>query len=1093
MEITRRKSNFTINLNDVYFPEQNKKEIGNMDCVEQWNVETDELDDNEREIIEDFQSLIDELNTNETYEYQEIEEITLDWYYLLHTFNDINQSGLQITLEMIIKCLSDVKVLVINTESFYFTYKNTYREYYNWIDFLKYFPELRKLEVQNEKIANIPLEVIEYQKFEELDFTNNEITNIPAGINKLDKLNTLIIDNNQIQNIDISIEELEKLNLLSLKNNRINSRTGLSFPLSIEYLDLSYNLLFNIDYNLILLPNLKTLNLANNFITTFDLSIDQVRYLQKLEKLNLSNNFLFEFQIYSCYLKSLKELNLSNNLLKKLPDEISNLENLETINLKNNTNFNDRLKSNLFVPKDQFKILNEKIDAKFLKYPDLGYYSSYNGITELPETISKLDKLEKIFIQGNNKLEKPPIEIVNQGIKAIEIWFNSENKILFPEGKLVLIGNSGVGKTTILNNLLNSDYKLTQHNSTETVDIKKWLLPIQYGNDEQEHINIMYRFNVWDFGGQGKYRAIQQFFLTRNSLYLYVTTPINNTNTKDIYVNFKYWLSVINSFSNKNNISPIIYVMNKTDIDANFMNAYNSDFSKIEKSYTLKDSIAISCKTGHQIEKLEEKIINNIQDDSLNNEYSKKWIKVKEYIDNLTDDYIDYQTFIQIARNNNLKDKEADIWLNVLNQTGNILRFENIQELENKIIIKPNWVRQIVYKAIGSNVIERKNGKFIKEDFPEIWNKYSSGNNIEKKYTEQEQKLSVKLLKEFEFCYEVNNNDKVEYFIPTLFPDNKIEFDTNNSIRYECEFTPFIPAGILHKITVRQNKYISEYKHFQKEVLFENQNTYAKIEEKWENNKLIIYLSGNKPLDFIKRFQVEIGRIVNDLNESKYIQIKYDEYIFCNCKNVSSNCKFNLNHILQKFHSGRYLQECKLNPLKEIDIRNSLLGDTRKYPKDNIGNLKGKLFEMIVERIFLEFFNKDSVESNKQLGKYEYDLIIHDFKTETFIIVEAKGYKASKTIELGDYKTKNTIKWFFNKTYPEAVKKLQEKYPKSKFHPCFVTSANLSSKAIEFLEKFHKKETLKTLKRYYFKDTFLNLINQCGLTKIKKEIKQTYS
>ena len=83
-------------------------------------------------------------------------------------------------------------------------------------------------------------------------------------------------------------------------------------------------------------------------------------------------------------------------------------------------------------------------------------------------------------------------------------------KRVLNEAKVLLVGQGGVGKTSLVKRLVDGGFD-PEENKTEGIDIRKWHVEV-----DGERI----RLNVWDFGGQEIMHATHQFFLTKRSLYL---------------------------------------------------------------------------------------------------------------------------------------------------------------------------------------------------------------------------------------------------------------------------------------------------------------------------------------------------------------------------------------------------------------------------------------------------------------------------------------------------------------------------------------------------------------------------------------------
>jgi len=164
-----------------------------------------------------------------------------------------------------------------------------------------------------------------------------------------------------------------------MNNQQLNILPEL--PMDIEYLDVSFNNLKNIDVSKYL--NLKYLNCSNNLLTFLIVN-------DNLQTLICKNNYL-----QTLNLNNIIELNCSNNLLTEI--------NIKNINNCNKLIINDNKLNKLFyIPKNIFSCFDTleylNINNNYLQYYDLINYDKYNDF-------------EKIILdnQLNNQLHLLPI------------------------------------------------------------------------------------------------------------------------------------------------------------------------------------------------------------------------------------------------------------------------------------------------------------------------------------------------------------------------------------------------------------------------------------------------------------------------------------------------------------------------------------------------------------------------------------------------------------------------------------------------------------------------------------------------------------
>ena len=122
-----------------------------------------------------------------------------------------------------------------------------------------------------------------------------------------------------------------------------------------------------------------------------------------------------------------------------------------------------------------------------------------------------------------------------------------------PNCKVVLLGESGVGKTCIIARYINGTYDEKSESTNGASYASK---TISYDN-----INKSLQFDIWDTAGQERYRALTKFFYKDAAIAILVY-DITRKESFDEMKN--YWYNQLKNFSGKNIIIGI--AGNKSDL-----------------------------------------------------------------------------------------------------------------------------------------------------------------------------------------------------------------------------------------------------------------------------------------------------------------------------------------------------------------------------------------------------------------------------------------------------------------------------------------------------------------------------------------------
>ncbi|MEH6681677.1 MAG: hypothetical protein V7724_14100 [Sediminicola sp.] len=175
---------------------------------------------------------------------------------------------------------------------------------------------------------------------------------------------------------------------------------------------------------------------------------------------------------------------------------------------------------------------------------------------------------------------------------------------------------------------------------------------------------------------------------------------------------------------------------------------------------------------------------------------------------------------------------------------------------------------------------------------------------------------------------------------------------------------------------------------------------------------------------------------------------------------------------------------------------------------DQLKALKGTLFEVIMYQLLKHQYPNAEIKPNLYYSKdiiskedntittegYEYDYVIKSSNPKEIVVIELKGYKSSYAIPLGDYQTKNTIRWFFKKTLPFIREKYRVDIGQGYiFKGCYITSGEYANEAIVDLEKL-KEGSLKPKKLdiYYNRQKLFDLLLENDFDNLKRIIEKFY-
>lgn len=189
---------------------------------------------------------------------------------------------------------------------------------------------------------------------------------------------------------------------------------------------------------------------------------------------------------------------------------------------------------------------------------------------------------------------------------------NSESKEYDKLFKIILVGDSGVGKSSILSKFCEDKFDNTY---VSTIGVDFAFKTMKCGND-------ICKFQIWDTAGQDRFKSITSTYY-RGASGIVLVYDITD---KDSFVSLSKWIEEIKKFSYPD--IDIIIVGNKLDRCTNRQILYTDAFNFADERKYLY--IETSAKNGMQIDSIFEKLsLQLIKNQNFKNSIKEKNINLK--------------------------------------------------------------------------------------------------------------------------------------------------------------------------------------------------------------------------------------------------------------------------------------------------------------------------------------------------------------------------------------------------------------------------------------------------------------------------------
>ncbi len=389
----------------------------------------------------------------------------------------------------------------------------------------------------------------------------------------------------------------------------------------------------------------------------------------------------------------------------------------------------------------------------------------------------------------------PPPEIVQQGQEAVlnylrEIDVQGADHLY--EAKVLILGDGGAGKTSLLRRLYQTDLPLpAEEESTKGIDIHRHTFSNAGGRP--------FQLNVWDFGGQQIYHATHQFFLTKRSLYILVDDNRYSQAVQDD--GFKYWLELIEALSEG---SPVLIFQNEKA-----GRSKSIDEAGIKGRFpNVKDVYRGNLEQGDAAEKLAEAIRFHVQQlPHVGEAVPARWLAIRAELEDRKQQapYVSRKEYFQIyGRHLDLDETKALQLSRYLHDLGVFLHFQEDPLLARLLILQNDWATEAVFNVLDDEPTKARFGYFTRADCQQIW--------AHSTYGDMHPEL-LALMEKFELCYKLADQQIETWLAPQLLspstPEALQDWPQADDLVLTYQYD-FLPKGLISRLMVRMHRFVRQ-------------------------------------------------------------------------------------------------------------------------------------------------------------------------------------------------------------------------------------------------------------------------------------------
>ncbi len=381
---------------------------------------------------------------------------------------------------------------------------------------------------------------------------------------------------------------------------------------------------------------------------------------------------------------------------------------------------------------------------------------------------------------------------LGQGIDTAEIYSRvyAEAQLVLNEAKFIVVGEGEVGKTCLMDALLNKEWQ--EHPTTHGIEINSFKI---IHPDTQTEITL----NGWDFGGQRVYRPTHQLFFSAPAVYLVVWKPREGSQAGQI----KEWIQLI---KRREPSAKILVVATHGGPQQRQPDIDRQELWDLFGKETVVDFFFVNSKPdghGHRkgIEELKRAIVRVAAElPEVGRSVPKSFVDVRAALKERNAPYLPLDEVLAICRAHNMDDEIARLFITISHRLGHLTHYENDPALRDIVILRPDWLAAAMSYVLDDEATRKAHGLVDFSRLGLLWD--DPTRPADTRYPATLHRIFLRLMERFDLSYRVAGLSKDDDSNPVSLIAQLIPDTTPKEDDFTKAWTPNVASGDLQQTQI---------------------------------------------------------------------------------------------------------------------------------------------------------------------------------------------------------------------------------------------------------------------------------------------------